>query len=77
MEIKRVNCFSASCCECKNAVLIKKNILGDKIYMCSYKNKNHKQIYGEDCEFFRCNLSNPTILCDYCNRGNCVNKITK
>ena len=44
----KISCLKANCTLCEKAVLIKYNKFGERIYVCSVKEKQHKPISAYD-----------------------------
>lgn len=68
MGIRRINCF-ADCENCVNAVLVKKNYWGEKIFECNAVSRRHKAINADDCGAFNCRDNDGSLLCRSCMSG--------
>lgn len=70
MSKKRVNCYTAGCDTCSNAVLVGKTFYWEEpLYSCCAYRKKHKKIDAEDCGAFRCNGERNILLCNNCRKG--------
>ena len=66
----KISCLKANCTLCEKAVLIKYNNFGERIYVCSVKEKQHKPISAYDCDDFRCCYCDSDIeMCRTCKKG--------
>lgn len=77
MKIKRINCYFSGCSKCINCTLVKKTLLGERLYVCKTMQKKHKEIEGNKCKDFRCKDAGESILCDNCSRGEDVKTYMK
>ena len=69
MKIKRIACYFSGCSKCINHTFVKKSLMGERLYVCEFMPKKHKEIDGNKCKDFRCKDAGESILCDKCSRG--------
>ena len=77
MKINNISCSFTTCKECKNHVLVKETIFGNKIYICQHFPKKHRAISALNCGAFKCNISYDSYTCNNCIQNKNIKVLKK